>query len=194
GVRLVQPRLLRPRRGARPAWSRVRPDAHCAWWIMGERRTLDAAVRLPAHRSARYLRVQHRFPRGLPAVAALAAVLVSAPPLAAQEPQPPVIVTTGTATILRAPDVAYVNVAVESRARTPREAQQQNAAAMAAVAKRLTDLSIPADARKTIGLRLEQEFDNANGRRVPRGYLARNALEVRVDDLARAGEIADAAV
>ncbi len=29
-------------------------------------------------------------------------------------------------------------------------------------------------------VRLEQEFDNANGRRVPRDFLARNALEVTV--------------
>jgi uncharacterized protein YggE len=123
------------------------------------------------------------------------ALLIGATAAAAQEPpSPPVIVTTGSALVQRSPDVAYISLAVEARAKTPREAQQQNAAAMAAVAKKLTELSIPADARRTIGLRLEQEFDTANGRRVPRGFLARNAVEVRVDDLARAGEIADAAV
>lgn len=104
------------------------------------------------------------------------------------------IVTAGTAVLQRTPDVAFVSLAIESRARTPREAQQQNAASAAAVVKRLNELSIPADARRTIGLRLEQEFDNVNGRRISKGFLASNALEVRVDDVARAGEIADAAV
>lgn len=125
---------------------------------------------------------------------ALVLAAVGCAALAGAQEAPPTIVTTGTALVQRSPDVAFISLAVESRARTPREAQQQNASTLAAVVKRLTDLSIPADARRTIGLRLEQEFDNANGRRVPRGYVARNALEVRVDDLARAGELADAAV
>jgi uncharacterized protein len=106
----------------------------------------------------------------------------------------PVIVTEGSAVLQRSPDVAFVSLAVESRAKTPREAQQQNATTMAAVAKRLTELGISTDARRTIGFRLEQEYDTPGGRRVPRGFLARNVLEVRVDDLLRAGEIADAAV
>jgi uncharacterized protein YggE len=111
----------------------------------------------------------------------------------AQEPRP-VIVTIGSATIQRTPDVAFVSVGVESRARTPREAQQANAATGAAVVRRLEQLSIRADARRTLGLRLDEEFDTANGRRVSRGFVAHTTVEVRVDDVARAGEIADAAV
>ena len=102
--------------------------------------------------------------------------------------------TSGSATVQRTPDVAFVSLAVETRAKSPREAQQQNAAKMAAVSRRLSELSIPADARKTIGLRLEQEYDNTGGRRTPTGFVARNSVEVRLDDIARAGEIADAAV
>ncbi len=108
--------------------------------------------------------------------------------------QTPVIVMTGEASVRRAPDIAFVTVAVETRAKSPRDAQRQNADAMAAVLKRLSDSGMPRDALRTVGVRLEQEFDNANGRRVPRDFLARNALEVTVGDVARAGEIADAAV
>ena len=104
------------------------------------------------------------------------------------------IVTTGEATVRRAPDVAYVTLAVESRAKNPRDAQRQNAEAMAAVQKQLAAMSIPKDALRTLGLWLQQEFDDANGRRVARDFVARNTLEVRLDDVARAGEIADAAV
>jgi uncharacterized protein YggE len=112
---------------------------------------------------------------------------------AAQE-QPAVVVASGAAVVSRAPDVAFVSLAIESRAKSPRDAQRQNADVAAAVVKRLAELSIPSDARRTTGVRLEQEYDNANGRRTPRDFVARNALEVRVDDIAKAGEIADAAV
>jgi len=114
--------------------------------------------------------------------------------LIAQESQTPTIVTTGEATVQRAPDVAYIGIAVETRAAAPRLAQQQNADAMTAVLKRLGDSGIARDALKTTGLRVEQEFDYPNGRRTPRGFVARNAVEARIDDVAKAGEIADAAV
>jgi uncharacterized protein YggE len=127
------------------------------------------------------------------AVTTLAALLVCAGSSNAQE-QGPVIITTGTAIVQRVPDVAIITVAAEARARSPRDAQQQNAAAMDAVARRLTELSIPAAARRTLGLRVDQEFDNVNGRRLSRGYVARNILEVRLEDVTRAGEVADAAV
>ncbi|HEX7140282.1 MAG TPA: SIMPL domain-containing protein [Vicinamibacterales bacterium] len=106
----------------------------------------------------------------------------------------PVVVTSGSAVISKAPDVAYVSVAVETRAKTPREAQRQNADLMNAVVKRLGELSVPADARRTSSLNLDQEFDTTNGRRVPRDFAARHSLEIRVDDVSKAGEIADAAV
>jgi len=127
-------------------------------------------------------------------IVALALLTAAVIPMHAQEPSTPVIITNGSAVISRAPDVAHVSIAVESRAKGPRDAQRANADAMAAVVKRLSEMSIPNDARRTTGLRLEQEFDMANGKRVPRDFLARNSLDVRVDDIARAGEIADAAV
>lgn len=127
---------------------------------------------------------------------ALASFLAAAGAASAQtsDQNTSAIVMVGTATLQRPPDVAFISLAVEARAKSPREAQQQNAAAITAVSRKLTELAIPNDARRTIGLRLEQEYDMTGGRRVPRGYLARNTLEVRVDDVTRAGEIADAAV
>jgi uncharacterized protein len=121
----------------------------------------------------------------------------SAPSAFAQEPrapEPPTVVTTGEAIVRRAPDVAFVTATVESRARSPRDAQRQNADAMAAVQKRIADAGIPRDALRTLGLSLDQEVDNVNGRRVPREFVARNTLEIRLDDVSRAGEIADAVV
>ena len=105
----------------------------------------------------------------------------------------PVIVTRGEAIVRRAPDVAFVTLAVESRARGPRDAQRQNADAMSNVQKQLTAAGIPGEAQRTLGLWLQQEVDIANGRRTAREFVARNSLEVRLD-VSRAGEIADAVV
>ena len=116
---------------------------------------------------------------------------------AAQEPatpQTPVIVTVGEAAVRRAPDRAYVTVSVETRAKSPREAQRLNAEAMTAVQQRLTQARIAKESIRTTGYDLQQEFDFVQGKRVPREFAARNGIEVRVDDIARTGDIVDAVV
>src|SRR5215510_4931863 len=119
--------------------------------------------------------------------------------LAAQQPEPlnpsvPMIVTTGEATIHRAPDQAFVTVSVETRARAPRDAQKQNADAMATVQQKLVEAGIPREAIRTTGYSIQQEFDFTNGRRVPRDYVAHNGIEVRLDGVERVGEILDLVV
>jgi uncharacterized protein YggE len=118
---------------------------------------------------------------------------------AAQEPAPPppqapFVVTVGEATVRRAPDRAFVMVNVETRAKSPRDAQRLNADAMTAVQQRLTQARLPQDAIRTTGYDLQQEFDFVQGKRVPREFVARNGIEVRLDDIARTGEILDLVV
>jgi uncharacterized protein YggE len=132
-------------------------------------------------------------------VLAMIAATFAAPSLQAQGSSPalpnlPTILTTGEAVVRRAPDVAYLTLAAESRAKNPRDAQRQNAEAVANVQRQLANVGVPREAQRTLGLWLDQEFDNVNGRRVARDFVARNTLEIRIDDLARAGEIADAVV
>lgn len=125
------------------------------------------------------------------------ATLLAAAPAASQDtgaPQVSTVVTTGEATITRAPDQAFVTVAVETRARVPRDAQRQNAEAMSAVQQRIAGVGIPKDAVRTTGYSINQEFDFVNGRRVPRGYVARNGVEVRVEAVERVGDLLDAVV
>ena len=52
---------------------------------------------------------------------------------------------------------------------------------------------MPKDAVRTIGYELHPEFDYANGRQTFRTYLARNTVEVRLDDIDRVGVVIDAA-
>jgi uncharacterized protein len=106
----------------------------------------------------------------------------------------PTVVASGEAIVRHIPDVAYVTLTVETRARSPREAQRQNAEAAAGVQRQIVNFGLSKDAQRTLGLSLEQEFDNVNGRRIVRDFVARNTLELRIDDVTRAGEIADGIV
>jgi uncharacterized protein YggE len=65
---------------------------------------------------------------------------------------------------------------------------------MTAVQQRLAQARVPKEAIRTTGYDLGQEFDMVQGRQVPREFVARNAVEVRVDEVARTGEIVDAVV
>ena len=109
-------------------------------------------------------------------------------------PEPPVVIASGEGVVKAAPDQAWVRIGAESRSKNPKDAQQQNAQAMSAVQQKLAGLGIPKDAIKTVAIDLQLEYDYANGRQTPRGYVARNTVEVRVDDLAKLGEVLDAAV
>jgi hypothetical protein len=109
-------------------------------------------------------------------------------------PAEPSITTTGEAVVRRAPDRAFVTAAVESRAKDPRDAQRQNAATMTAVQQRLEAGGIAKDAIRTLGYSIQQDVDWVNGRRVPREYVARNAIEVRLDAIERTGEVLDIVV
>jgi uncharacterized protein YggE len=109
-------------------------------------------------------------------------------------PTEPVVTVTGEGIVKTAPDRAWVTIAAESRSRNPKEAQAQNAKAMAGVHEKLAALGLPKDAIRTVGYDLQLEFDWTSGKQVPRGYVARNSLEVRVDEVDRLGEVMDAAV
>jgi uncharacterized protein YggE len=127
------------------------------------------------------------------------AMALAAVPAAAQTPTPPpaegpFVTTVGEASVKKTPDRAWVTVAAESRAKTPREAQTANSAAMSAVLAKLKSSGLPAEALRTIGYDLQPEFDYANNRQTLRGYVARNSVEVRVDDLPKLGEILEGVV
>jgi uncharacterized protein YggE len=127
----------------------------------------------------------------------MCAALWSPPVAEAQDAAPlqaPSVVTTGEGVVRRAPDQAFVSVAVETRARTSRDALQQNAQAMTSVQQRIAAAGIATDAVRTTGYSIQPEFDFANNRRTLRGYVARNGIEVRLDGVARVGELLDALV
>jgi uncharacterized protein len=129
------------------------------------------------------------------AVLALVAVLAHAPAAFAQQTAPPdVVVTSGEGLIQVAPDRAWITIAAETRGPSAKEAQQRNTEAMRPVQDALRKAGLSAEVIRTVGYDLQQEFDFVNNRRVSRGYVARNSIEVRVDDVSRLGELLELSV
>lgn len=127
----------------------------------------------------------------------LTALVVAPIGAAAQAPtadREPTVTVSGDGLVQAAPDRAWITLATETRASRPREAQRRNAEAMAAVLEKLKAAGVPADAIRTIGYDLQQEWEFVNDRRVSRGFVARNTVEVRVDSIDRAGELLEIAV
>jgi uncharacterized protein YggE len=123
------------------------------------------------------------------------AALLMAQPAAAQlaTPQPPVVVTQGEATLTRAPDRAWLSIATEGRDARAAEARRKGAEAMTAVQAALRGSGVAAEAIRTTAYSLTPEMDWNDGKGTVRGYVARNQIEVRVDDLAKLGDVLDAA-
>lgn len=105
-----------------------------------------------------------------------------------------VVVATGEGVVKRAPDRAFVVITAESRARQPQAAQEANARTMTAVQARLAEMGFRGELVRTLSVGLQPEYDWADGRQTLRGYVARNAIEVRIDDMTRVGGVIDAAV
>ena len=103
------------------------------------------------------------------------------------------IVTRGEASLKRAPDQAFVSIAAEARAASPAEAQRNAADSMKAVQAAISKAGIPTDAVRTTGYSMQPDMEYTNGRSRVRGYIVRNQLEVRVDDLQKLGGVIDAA-
>ncbi len=114
--------------------------------------------------------------------------------MSAQVPPPltNVIVTQGEATLKRAADRAWLTVATEARDPRAAEARKRNAEAMTIVQSALKGAGVAADALRTTAVSVSPEFDCNNGRSTLRGYVARNQIEVRVDNLDRLSDIIDA--
>jgi uncharacterized protein YggE len=132
-----------------------------------------------------------------PAILMFLLWLVPSVTTAQQVPSPsaePVVVVIGEGLVTAVPDRAWITIGAESRAASPREAQSRNTELMRPVQDKLRAAGIPADAIRTTGYDVQYEWDFVNGKRVGRGYVARNAIEVRIDTIDRVGEYLEIAV
>jgi uncharacterized protein len=123
----------------------------------------------------------------------LAAALF-APAFSAAQGTSDVVVVTGEGVVKAAPDQAWMTLVAESRAKNSRDAQSQTAQAMTTIQQKLAGAGIGKDAVRTIAAELNIDAEWTNGRQVPRGYVARNVIEVRIDDVMKVGDVMDLAV
>lgn len=117
----------------------------------------------------------------------------SAVAVRAQTPPGPVVVTQGEATIKQVPDRAWLTIATETRDQRAAEARRLSAEGMTALQAALKNTGLAADAIRTTGYSLVPEMEWKNGRGTVHGYLVRNQIEVRVDDIDRLSDVIDAA-
>ena len=111
-----------------------------------------------------------------------------------QTPAEPHVVVSGEGLVQAVPDRAWITISAESRASSAREAQKRNTDAMTPVLNKLKAAGVPADAIRTVAYDVHYEWEFVNNRRVGKGYLARNTIEVRVDAIDRVGEFLEIAV
>ena len=120
----------------------------------------------------------------------------------AMHPQPTRIVVNAMGTASRAPEQAVVSLAIETAARTARDAADQNATAMDRIIAALRRLDIPESQIRTTAYNMYPEYRHYDGRdpemanRQPEiiGYRVMNMVSVTVDGASRAGAVIDAAL
>lgn len=136
-----------------------------------------------------------RFARFLVLVLSCSAFSLLPTPARAQNgaQDPPSISTQGQASFKLAPDVAWVSVMAEARAPKPGEAQRKAAESMTGVQAAMKSLNLAANAIKTQHYSLQPELEYVNGSSRVKGYVARNTIEIRVDEIDKLGAVIDAA-
>jgi uncharacterized protein YggE len=105
---------------------------------------------------------------------------------------PPSIIAMGEAQVTVAPDRALIEISADGHAKKAADAQRMAAEAMTSVQNALKSAGVAADAIKTTGYSLTPEYDYVSGQQQFRDYVARNQIEVRVDDLSKLSAVIDA--
>jgi hypothetical protein len=139
--------------------------------------------------------------RHLLAATLLSALAVTGPGRAQTEPQPPgqipgQIIVTGVGEVEAKPDMATIEIGVETRAPEAADALAENSARMQALFEALTAADIAPEDMQTSRLGLgpvwSDRRDTPDAPPEIAGYVADNQLTVRVRDIGRTGAVIDA--
>ena len=114
--------------------------------------------------------------------------------LAAQETQPPEIAVTAAGTVRYVPDHATVMVEVRTDAPTPQAAAADNAGRMESVLAALRRQGHASDRITTTGYAVQPQMRYEAGTATIAGYVAANAVTVRLDDVGQVGATLDTAL
>ena len=100
----------------------------------------------------------------------------------------------GQGSVAMTPDMAVISLGVTQQAKTARVAMDKVNADAVALLSALAALDVAPRDVQTDQLSVSPLWDNGDGARRITGYVARNAVSVRVRDLSRLGAVMDAAL
>ena len=106
------------------------------------------------------------------------------------------ITVGGIGEVTATPDIATVEIGVETRAKSAAEAMRENTGQMSRLMAVLDTVGITGRDRRTASLQIMPDYNyrGSDDRSVLNGYVARNTLSVRVRELASIGDVLDALV
>jgi uncharacterized protein YggE len=113
----------------------------------------------------------------------------------AETPSPPSITVEAEGKVVATPDLATLNLEVETQAATAEAAGQENARQAERVLKALKPTLGPEDKVRTLGYRLTpvHSYNDKSSPPEIKGYRAVNRLEIKIMDVARVGGLIDTA-
>ena len=110
----------------------------------------------------------------------------------------PEIVTSAQGEAQYTPDRAHIYIGVQTRAKTAKEAGEENAKKQEAVIAAIQSLGIPKERISTVNYSVypEQQYNPQQGDKEPRivGYNVSNSVRVDIHDVSKVGTIIDAAL
>jgi uncharacterized protein len=118
-------------------------------------------------------------------LAGLLLVTLAGVTASAQEAAPRTLGVSATDTVRIVPDRAIVRFAIVTRAQDPEAARQQNEQASQRVLNAVRERGIPERQIQLRTLRLSEEVEHRQGRRVRIGFIARRDFEVIIDEMDR---------
>lgn len=103
------------------------------------------------------------------------------------------VTVNGEGKIVVTPDLAYIDLGVQTKNADASIAQQENAKLMTEVIKAIKAAGIGADDIKTTGYNLYQTYDYSADKQSDPYYVASNIVNVKIKDISKVGTIIDAA-
>ena len=103
------------------------------------------------------------------------------------------VTVNGQGEIVVTPDLAFVDLGVQTKNADASVAQQENAKLMTAVIDALKAAGIKADEIKTTGYNLYQTYDYVGDKKSDPYYVASNIVNVKIKDISKVGNMIDVA-
>ena len=113
---------------------------------------------------------------------------------ASAQSQPAGITVNGTANVQGKPDVAFINLAVQTEDKDAGKAAQANATVSSSVIEAVIRLGIPQKDIRTSNYSISPIIDYQKSSQTTVGYRVTNTVEVKIHDLTKIGSLIDTAV